>query len=376
MHATLSRTAVVTPPSRAVPRDERRLGAPEAGSLAGRGLGARLLAALVYPRTVDEWLETVWPTYSSREVRARVVAVRQEARDVCTLVLRPNARWRGHRAGQWVTLTVELAGVRRSRTFSIASAPGGPLIELTVKAHPGGVVTPALVAGAALGKVVTLSPAGGDFVLPDPPPGHALFVSGGSGITPLMSMLRSLARRGAAGGVTFVHYAREGDEVIFGDELARLARAPGGPRVELRAGLFEPAAFAAALPDFDRRETWACGPAPMLEALRGAYEARGAAGRLRVERFSLASVAGAESGEVTFARSGASIAGRGTLLTLAERAGLSPPSGCRAGFCRTCTCRKLSGVTRDLRTGEMSAEAGVDVQLCATEPAGPVVIDL
>jgi len=98
--------------------------------------------------------------------------------------------------------------------------------------------------------------------------------------------------------------------------------------------------------------------------------------RLRVERYTLGATTGSSEGEITFARSGKTAKGRGPLLAIAERAGLSPESGCRMGICKTCVCRKVSGVTRDLRTGAISAEADVDVQLCVNEPVGPVEIDL
>ena len=126
---------------------------------------SRLLAAFVHPRTLDDYVELAIPLHSSREVRARVVAVVPETRDVATLVLRPNRLWRGHRAGQHVLLTAEIDGVRRARCFSVASAEDEDVVRITVKARPGGVVTPRIVAGALDGKIVSISQAAGDFVL-------------------------------------------------------------------------------------------------------------------------------------------------------------------------------------------------------------------
>jgi ferredoxin len=65
-----------------------------------------------------------------------------------------------------------------------------------------------------------------------------------------------------------------------------------------------------------------------------------------------------------------------TLLAIAESAGIRPATGCRMGICRTCTCRKIAGATRDLRTGEISTEDNVDIQLCVNAPVGPVSLDL
>lgn len=341
---------------------------------------SRLVAALCHPFKIDDYVELALPVWSSTEVRARVLDVRRETHDVATLVLRPNARWRGHRAGQHVALTVDLHGVRRTRVFSIASAEeaADPTIAITVKARPGGAVTPFLVSGALRGAIVTLSQASGAFVLPDVMPERTLLLSGGSGITPVMSMLRTHVAGGATDEITFVTWARSEADVIFREELERLARGAGpNLRVVVRTGPFDAAALAEIVPDFEAFETWACGPAPFLDAVTGALAARNAAERLRAEHFSLgtATDAAGES-EVTFARSNKRARGRGALLTLAERSGLTPASGCRMGICRTCTCRKVSGTTRDIRTGALSTDANVDVQLCVSEPIGPVTLDV
>ena len=336
-------------------------------------LSSRLVAALAYPRAVEDYLELAFPLHSARDVRARVVDVRRETHDVATLVLRPNARWAGHRAGQYVALTAEIAGVRRTRCFSIASSPdrGDGVVELTIKARPGGAVTPALVWGDLRGSIVGLSQAQGDFVLPDEPPDRMLFVSGGSGITPVMSMLRTLLSRVHGSEIAFVHYARSREDVIFAEELARIRRP--NVRVHVETERLVDASLASIVPDFRDWDTWACGPAPMLEAVRRMAPA------VRVERFELARPVTTSTdaiGEVTFTRSNRRAAGGGPILVMAEQAGLAPPSGCRMGICHSCTCRKVSGTTRDLRTGEISSDEDVDIQLCVSAPVGDVAVDL
>jgi len=348
------------------------------------GIASRLLAALTYPRAVDDFVELALPLHSTREVRARIVSVEQETHDVATLRLVPNRRFRAHRAGQYVALTVPVGGVQRTRCFSIASAEGrvDGTIELTIKAQPGGVVTPVLVSGSLRNAVVTLGQPSGDFVLPDAVPERLLFVSGGSGITPVMSMLRTLVARGHEGDIAFLHWARSEADVIFERELTRIAsKAPPGLRIHVSTGPFDPERLGELTPDFDQRETWACGPEPFLDAVRTAFRARGAVERLRVERFSLGALprsadSGAAESDVTFVRSQRQARGGGTLLAMAEGAGLSPPSGCRMGICHTCVCRKVSGVTRDLRTGALSTDENVDVQICVSEAVGPVALDL
>jgi ferredoxin-NADP reductase len=330
-------------------------------------------------------VELADPLWSSVEVRAEVVEVRRETRDTATLVLRPNRPWRGHLAGQHAALTVELGGVRRTRTFSLSSAPsrGDGLVEVTVKARPGGAVTPGLIREVHPGRVVTLSQAQGTFVLPEPLPEKILLISGGSGVTPVMAMLRELLLTGFRGEVVFLHHARSPEDVIFGEELRGLARSgPGWLRVVIEEGEVSPerpgltgSSLEALVPGYERWDAWVCGPEPLMAAAQRAFEDRGAAERVRTERFCVGP--GGGEGTVSFRRSGREAKGQGkALLVLAEQAGLKPKSGCRSGICHLCTCRKVSGVTRDLRTGALSTEEGVEIQLCVSEPLGAVTLDL
>jgi stearoyl-CoA 9-desaturase NADPH oxidoreductase len=331
---------------------------------------------LTFPRAPDHFVEWLFPLFSTTEVRACVEAVRRETEQVATLVLRPNHLWRGHRAGQWVALSVEVDGVWLTRCFSISSAPGriDGLIEVTIKAVPDGRVTPRLVFGATPGMQVRLSQAQGDFVLPAQTPAKLLFISGGSGITPIMSMLRS---RPICPDIRIVHFARSSADVPFAAELEAIGELPGvqlqlvSGDSALNEGLLE-----RLVPDFAARETFACGPSSLLAATQEAFASAGASARFHAERFAQVVTDSDTVGTVTFRRSNKTVESRQTLLAAAEQAELKPASGCRAGLCRSCTRRKISGATRDLRTGEVSSEGGVLLQLCVSQPVGPVVIDL
>src|SRR5687767_1406531 len=192
--------------------------------LARRLLGSGLLEALAAPHGVDRYLELIRPSWSLHESRAEIIEVRHQTADSVTLTLRPNENWKGFRAGQFVRLTVEIDGVRQTRCYSPAcSEHAHGLIEITVKAHPEGRVSGFLNRGAQPGMEVGLSAADGDFVLPVERPAHLLLISGGSGITPVMSMLRTLCDEEYAGAVTLVHYAPMRNDVIYLSELAKIA---------------------------------------------------------------------------------------------------------------------------------------------------------
>lgn len=361
-----------------------------------RRLGARLLRSplvdlLLGPHGIDRYLELVRPVATVTEARAEVIEVRRQTPRSATLVLRPNSAWTGFRAGQFVRAGFEIDGVRRTRTYSPAGAEhdGRQRIELTVTVHPDGVVSHHVREGLAPGAIVHLGPAQGEFVLPRPRPRRLILISGGSGVTPVMAMLRTLCAEGHDGEIVFLHYARERRDWLYEPEVRELARrhpgltaiyrstrGPGaGPRLT-------PGSLAA---DFAvGAESWAavCGPPALLEAARSAWsELGGDRERLAAETFTpLLGTPAAEAeaeGTLSFLRSErrAPVAA-GTLLEQAEAAGLSPEFGCRMGICHTCTCRKAAGAVRNLRTGEVSSEEDEDIQLCVSVPAGDVALEL
>ena len=377
-------------------------------TLTERILGSRTLAALTAPHGVDRYLEMVNPMWAATEVRARVVDVVREtdgvaegAAPVATLTLQPTSTWRGHRAGQYVQVGIELPGARRTtRCFSISSAASAPgeRFTITVRANteapdPARSVSSFLVHEARPGQMVHLSQAQGDFTLTESPAtptnNRLLMISGGSGITPVMSQLRTLLRDGYDGHVgrkvTFLHFARSPEDQIFADELAAIAAADNGVDVHLRYGdqRFSEFELRRLVPDFRDTDTWACGPAGLIELVGEAYgvSAGATAGsRLRVEFFKLAtagSPAGSAEGDVTFARAGRTAANTGaSLLEQAEAAGLTPEFGCRMGICFSCTSRKTEGTVRNLLTGETSSVPDEDIRICVSAPDGDCVVDL
>lgn len=363
--------------------------------LARRLLGSSLAGALTTPHGVDRYAELVRPAFSLSEARAEVVAVRRPTERAVTLTLRPNDNWQGFRAGQFTRLSVEVDGVRHTRPYSPASsAHAGDLIELTAHAQPDGRVSPFLRASARPGMVVGLSQAEGDFVLPEQRPRAVLLISGGSGITPVMSILRTLCDEHWYGPIAFLHYARDERDVAYAHELRALAarhqnlrllhgytRAPRGGAGDLRRR-FGRAHLRAAGIDVAEAETFACGPAALLDAVRDVWAQDGLEQRLHVEQFAApAPVVPASdetaTGSVRFARSGREAQNSGaTLLDQAEAAGLTPQHGCRMGICHTCSCRKVEGAVRDVRTGEVSTAPDELIQICVNAPVGDVTLDI
>jgi len=355
---------------------------PSAPASLRRGF-LRLAAAVTTPLLPDDYLDLIAPLRAGTDLRGRIVEVRPETPDAATVVIQPGRDWQGHRPGQYVRLGVDVDGVRQWRAYSVTSAPGDrhDPITITVKAIPGGLVSNHLVRHVRPGTIVQLDQAQGEFVLPATPPARVLLVTAGSGITPVMGMLRSGALTGS--DVTLVHSAPTAADVIFGGALRELAGAGALRLVERHTrddGQLSLADLAALVPDHLERETWACGPAGLLDALTAHWTAVGRGERLHTEQFRPTTISPGEGGTVTFGRSGVTVAADGStpLLEAGEAAGVLMPSGCRMGICYGCVLPLRQGAVRDLRNGAFTTAVpgdGVLVQTCVSAAAGPCDLD-
>ena len=221
---------------------------------------------LFTPLLPDDYLELINPLWSTRELRGRIERIERETADAVTVLIRPGYEWTGHKPGQYIRVGVVIDGVFHWRAYSLTSDPGRPdgFISITPKLVDAGKVSPYLVKRAKPGDIVRLGGVEGSFVLPDPPPEQALFISAGSGITPIMSMLRDLDRRVAASDLVHVHSARRADDVIFGSQLERLEARNPRYRVTLRLTAEErriaPEDLEELCPDWREREAFLSGP--------------------------------------------------------------------------------------------------------------------
>lgn len=349
---------------------------------------------MFFDRLADFWLAELDAAWSTSEMRAEILAIRPETADTKTFVLRTSGRWPGHRAGQFVTVGVEVDGVRVHRCYSLSSPPSALHPTITVRRVPGGRVSTWLHDRTRVGDVLLLGDVAGSFVVPENVPERLLFVAGGSGVTPILSILADLRERRQLRDAALVYYARSADDVIARSELERLASVAPGLRLEVlldddpaRRPGFDADELAELVPDFARRDTWLCGPEGLMARVESAYDAAGAGERLRTERFVSAPVrrAHAPSGaaeptevSITLARSGRTLVGdeRGTLLEQLEAAGERPAHGCRMGICNSCRCRKLAGAVENAITRELGSPAEQDIRICVSVPRGDVTLDL
>ncbi|HTI76647.1 MAG TPA: ferredoxin reductase [Mycobacterium sp.] len=356
---------------------------------AGRHRGwdtARAIAErITTPLLPDDYLKLANPLWSARELRGRVIEVRRETVDSATLVIKPGWGFSfDYEPGQYIGIGVLIDGRWRWRSYSLTSSPlrGSRTITITVKAMPEGFLSTHLVGGVAPGTIVRLAAPQGNFVMPDPAPASVLFITGGSGITPVMSMLRTLTRRDQITDVVHLHSAPTESDVMFGAELAELAQAHDGYRVRMRStrteGRLDLSRLDDEVPDWRQRQTWACGPEGMLNAAERVWQAAGIAERLHLERFAVSKAAvHGQGGTVQFARSGKTLTvdAATPLMDAGEQVGVQMPFGCRMGICQSCVVGLLDGHVRDLRTG-VEKEPGTRIQTCISAASGDCVLDI
>ena len=356
----------------------------------------RLAELLTTPLVPDDYLDLFDPLRSGAALRGRVEQVVPETADAATLVIKPGADWAGHVPGQYVRVGIDVDGVRQWRAYSLTHGPRADgRISITVKAVPEGKVSNHLVRHTQPGTLVHLEQAAGEFVLP-PEGGKFLFVTAGSGITPVIGMLRNLfpatdsgvvrPARSAGHDIVVLHVAPTAPDSIFARDLGALHEAGAIDliaRYDDTHGVLDVDDLANLVADLPERITFACGPGGLLDALEQHHAAAGLP--LFTEAFRSARVVAGDGGPVTFSRSDVHLEADGAtpLLEAGEKAGVLMPSGCRMGICFGCVVPLHEGAVRDLRTGEVTTAApnetgdgGVPIQTCVSAAAGACHLDI
>ncbi|MFV0464069.1 MAG: ferredoxin reductase [Nostocoides sp.] len=345
---------------------------------------AAVAGALATPLVPADYLDLIKPMRSGADLRGRIVSITAETADAATITIRPGRGWRPHVPGQYIRLGIDIDGVRHWRAYSLTSpvtgGGGDALITITTKAIPDGLVSHHLVHSARPGAMVMLDQATGEFTLPPTAPEKIFFLTAGSGVTPVMGILRN--RLSTLKDVIHLHVAPTSDAVIFADELRSYA---GNytliERHDDTHGILDLADVGTLVPDWRERQAWVCGPTSLLDAAETLWDENGLGESLHVERFRPSIIEAGEGGTITFLGSGVDVDADGStpILDAGESAGVLMPSGCRMGICFGCVVTMREGSVRDLRTGELTvAEDGdpATIQTCINAAAGQCQLDL
>lgn len=341
-------------------------------------LGARLTTPLL-PGAYAELFNPLW----GDGMRAKVEAIVPEGDKAVSLVLRPNHRWRGAMAGQYLRLGVDIQGVRHYRNYSLTSSSQtlDRQITVTVQRLVGGLVSNYINDQLRVGDLVFLSEPAGEFVLAGSEP--VLLITAGSGVTPAMGLQRTLAESGSERPLAHWHFARQASSSLFAQERQLLAQSLQWPLKESYTGAgdahFSLTQLEAFCPDWRQRRLYVCGPRALVEAVQQVHREQGGQGALVTEFFEPPTfVASGETSAVKFVASGKETvapAGR-NLLEVAEEAGLCPPHGCRMGICHGCLTTLESGQVQDHASGERISTPGEAIRLCVCSAQSAVSLKL
>ncbi|WP_020186976.1 hybrid-cluster NAD(P)-dependent oxidoreductase [Methylopila sp. 73B] len=340
-------------------------------------------------------------------------AVRAETHDVKTFVFAAREPRRfAHQPGQFLTFAFEIGGETVHRCYTISSAPTRPdTVAITVKRVPGGPVSNWLHDAVKPGSVVRAVGPMGDFSCFAHPARKYLLLSGGSGVTPMMAMARTFHDLAEPRDVAFVHSARTPADIVFRDELERMARrdasfrftavceadaaeeAWGGFRGRLTLPMLELIA-----PDWRTREVFVCGPAPYMTAVKAMLAGAGFdMARHHEESFDFAALSPADTEAVEAAEAELDAAPTvrtfrvefaktkraidcpedSTVLDAARKQGVRLPSSCAKGLCGTCKSKLVSGTVAMKHAGgirQREIDAGMAL-LCCSKPTSDLVVD-
>ncbi len=346
-------------------------------------------ASLQPKEWADFFLGEISPLFSFTATKARVIGIKAESSDSKTLILKPNRNWKGFSAGQHVPVTIDIAGRRVTRFYSLSSAPNDKNLTITVKKQNGGLVSHFINERTQVGDILELGSAQGDFVLPSELPNKILMIAGGSGITPIHSIIKDLSNRNYKGNLKLLYFSRFKEDIIFYDSFAKLESE--NPWLEVKHVLTDKKAdgfdfgflslemLSTFAPDFVDRLVYLCGPAPLQ------IPAKVLLGDSKVisELFLLPNQVSAQAEstgpkEVVLLQSHKTILLKGekSILEELEDNGIFAPSGCKMGICHTCVCKKVSGSVSNILNNSVSGEGEENIQICVSRAEARIELDL
>lgn len=342
----------------------------------------------------DFWARECRSLLTWQRPLARIVERRVQAKNTVTLELQPNKHFLGFNAGQHINVTVEVNGVRLTRSYSLTNIPNKKgVLAITVKAVEHGKVSSYLCQKAQVGEIVEIGQAFGEMTLTTAPSKPSVFLAAGSGITPLMSLIRHLTAEQLTQPLTLIYWAKTRAELCFVQELRQLAANHQNFHVtfaltneaQLLAGELNRRPDAELLnntiPNLESCQVFACGNAGFVDSIRQLIGQK--VFSFHAESFTppvfanvTSSALGTVRVELKASQKTLELSAGQPLLNALEAQGIQMSSGCRMGICNTCACSKLSGTTQDLNTGELTTEPQSALRLCVARANSDLILDL
>lgn len=330
----------------------------------------------------------------------------QETENVKTFTFQtPDGSWFNYKPGQFITLQLPTPGEPTLRTYTLSSSPSRPVsVSVTVKAQPNSTGTRWLFDNVKVGDTLKAYGPNGEFTFFNDPADKYLFISAGSGITPMMSMTRWLFDYGGNMDINFISCVHSPNDILFREELERMAKRSSDIRLswvcenddEINSwtgyrGRFNKLILGLTASDYLERDVYCCGPAPFMRAVREILNDAGYdMARYHEESFGGPSdgmqredddfPAAGEQAVIRFNQSDKSIecSQSTTLLEAAKKSNIAIPSACSIGVCGTCKVKVNAGQTHMVHSGgigKKDEEAGY-VLACCTRPLSDVELEI
>lgn len=337
----------------------------------------------------DFFLGELSPRFSVTAIKAKVIAVKEETPDTKSFVLNPNWLWKGFQSGQHVPVTVEIAGRRVTRFYSLSSQPNDKYLQITVKRQKGGLVSNFLNQNVKKGDILELGEASGEFVLEKNPPKDLLFLAGGSGITPIYSIFQELQKLNGDRNVTLLYFVRSYEDIIFRSSFESMQKNASWfkvhfvfsdvPKEGYESGFLTKEILDKYVPNLKSTSVYVCGPAPMQTKALSLLEGLSVKSELFLlpgQNVTNVKKEGTVDVFLSLSHKTIQVKGERSLLEELEEQGIYPQSGCRMGICHTCVCKKQAGSVTDLSSGEKSQLGEENIQICVSRAESNLEIEL
>jgi ferredoxin-NADP reductase len=353
-------------------------------------ISKKLLKAFVSPAQFDFWSREVGSTVAWDRCLARIVALTHENPNTVSLKLKPNSNFSGFVAGQHVNVTAEIKGVRTTRCYSITNTPSDKTLDLTIRAEPRGVMSSWLTHTAKRGTVVELGRVFGELSLPTDVDSPLVLLAAGSGITPMMSLIRQAEASSYPQAITLLYWEKTPDNFCFNDELDAIHAGSSPIQIHkittqdqstgLTGGRISDVQISQLLPNIHESQVYACGSSGFAVAAKSIVEP--VAKSFAAEAFTPSTIVSPPEQETQFEvellKSGRTItvSNQANLLDALEAEGIAVESGCRMGICDTCTCQKSKGTTLNIESGQLNAEQSSPIRLCVSRAVQNLQLEL
>lgn len=353
-----------------------------------------VVSPFIKANVFDFWISEFNSLWTWQRPMARIVERHIEAKNTATLVLKPNKHFVGFKAGQHLNVTVDVNGVRLTRSYSLSDIPNHKgFLSITVKAIENGKVSGYLCHQIKVGDVIEIGQAFGEMTIHSPSSNPMVFLAAGSGITPLMALIRQLTANDLSHQVTLIYWAKNRAELCFVQELRQLDSQHKNFHVnfaltnetELLAGELnrrpDAELLSNTIPNLDNSQVFACGNTGFVESIRELIGQKAVS--FQAESFTppvftnaVSSTVGTVRVQLQASQKTLELSAGQPLLNALEAQGIQVASGCRMGICNTCACGKLSGTTQDLTTGKLSTEPQSALRLCVARANSDLILDL